>query len=128
MARSKSILRRINGITFIVIEMTKEVPRPAQSAGKLISRDKVVALIGAGASGNSLAAAPLAQAGQVPLISPSSTNPAVTQAGDYIFRACFIDAFQGEAMARFAAQTLMAKKAAIMLDFIRRTARVAEFE
>jgi branched-chain amino acid transport system substrate-binding protein len=41
----------------------------------------------------------------------------VTQAGDYIFRACFIDAFQGEVMARFAANTLKAKKAAIMLDF-----------
>ncbi|MDQ6651279.1 MAG: ABC transporter substrate-binding protein [Acidobacteriota bacterium] len=89
----------------------------AQAAGKLINDDKVVALIGAGASGNSLAAAPQAQSAHVPLISPSSTNPAVTQAGDYIFRACFIDAFQGEVMAKFAANTLKAKKAAIMLDF-----------
>ncbi len=102
----------------IVIEDDKGSPETAaQVAGKLISRDKVVALIGAGASGNSLAAAPKAQSAQVPLISPSSTNPAVTQAGDYIFRACFIDAFQGEVMAKFAASTLKAKKAAIMLDF-----------
>jgi branched-chain amino acid transport system substrate-binding protein len=102
----------------IVVEDDKGSPEAAaQAAGKLISRDKVVALIGAGASGNSLAAAPLAQSAQVPLISPSSTNPAVTQAGDYIFRACFIDAFQGEVMAKFAAHTLKAKKAAIMLDF-----------
>jgi branched-chain amino acid transport system substrate-binding protein len=102
----------------IVIDDDKGSPEVAsEMAGTLISRDKVVAMIGAGASGNSLAAAPKAQSAQVPLIAPSSTNPAVTQAGDYIFRACFIDAFQGEVMARFAANTLKAKKAAIMLDF-----------
>ncbi|MFN2491969.1 MAG: ABC transporter substrate-binding protein [Pyrinomonadaceae bacterium] len=89
----------------------------AHVAGRLIENDNVVALIGAGASGNSLAVAPKAQSARVPLISPSSTNPAVTQAGDYIFRACFIDAFQGEVMAKFAANTLKAKSAAIMLDF-----------
>jgi branched-chain amino acid transport system substrate-binding protein len=102
----------------IVIEDDRGSPEmAAQLAGKLIDRYKVVAIIGAGASGNSLAAAPKAQSAHVPLIAPSSTNPAVTQAGDYIFRACFIDAFQGEVMARFAANTLKAKKAAIMLDF-----------
>jgi branched-chain amino acid transport system substrate-binding protein len=102
----------------IVIEDDKGSPEEAaQLAGKLIDRYKVVAIIGAGASGNSLAAAPKAQSAHVPLIAPSSTNPAVTQSGDYIFRACFIDAFQGEVMAKFAAHTLKAKKAAIMLDF-----------
>ena len=102
----------------VVIEDDQGSPEEAaQSAGKLIDRYKVVAIIAAGASGNSLAAAPKAQAARVPLIAPSSTNPAVTQSGDYIFRACFIDAFQGEVMAKFAAHTLKAKKAAIMLDF-----------
>ena len=102
----------------IVIEDDKGSPEEAaRSTGKLIDQYKVVAIIGAGASGNSLAAAPKAQSAHVPLIAPSSTNPAVTQAGDYIFRACFIDAFQGEVMAKFAANTLKAKKAAIMLDF-----------
>jgi branched-chain amino acid transport system substrate-binding protein len=109
----------INGhMIDIVIEDDKGSPEEAaQVTGKLIDRYKVIAIIGAGASGNSLAAAPRAQSAHVPLIAPSSTNPAVTQAGDYIFRACFIDAFQGEVMAKFAANTLMAKKAAIMLDF-----------
>lgn len=102
----------------IVIEDDKGSPEiAANSTSKLINYYKVVAVIGAGASGNSLAAAPNAQSAKVPLISPSSTNPAVTQAGDYIFRACFIDAFQGEVMARFAANTLKAKTAAIMVDF-----------
>src|SRR6185295_5424617 len=79
----------------IVIEDDKGSPETAaQVTGNLIDRYQVVAIIGAGASGNSLAAAPKAQAAHVPLIAPSSTNPAVTPAGDYIFRACFIDAFQ----------------------------------
>jgi branched-chain amino acid transport system substrate-binding protein len=102
----------------LVIEDDKGSPEEsAQITGKLIERYKVVAIIGAGASGNSLAAGPKAQSAHVPLISPSSTNPAVTQAGDYIFRACFIDAFQGEVMAKFAVKTLKAKRAAIMVDF-----------
>jgi len=109
----------INGHNLdIVIEDDKGSPEEAaQVTGKLIDRYKVIAIIGAGASGNSLAAAPKAQSAHVPLIAPSSTNPAVTQTGNYIFRACFIDAFQGEVMAKFAANTLKAKKAAIMLDF-----------
>jgi branched-chain amino acid transport system substrate-binding protein len=102
----------------LVIEDDKGSPEEsAQITGKLIQRYKVVAIIGAGASGNSLAAAPKAQSAHVPLISPSSTNPAVTDAGDYIFRACFIDAFQGEVMAKFAVKTLKAKRGAIMVDF-----------
>ena len=51
------------------------------------------------------------------MISPSGTNPAVTQIGEYIFRVCFIDPFQGEVMARFASRTLSAKKAAILVDY-----------
>ena len=102
----------------IVIEDDKGSPEEAAAAtGKLIDRYKVVAIIGAGASGNSLAAAPKAQSAHVPLISPSSTNPDVTKAGDYIFRACFIDAFQGEVMAKFVINTLKAKRAAVLFDF-----------
>jgi branched-chain amino acid transport system substrate-binding protein len=102
----------------IVIEDDKGSPEQAALVtGNLIDRYKVVAIIGAGASGNSQAAAPKAQSAHVPLIAPSSTNPAVTQAGDYIFRACFIDKFQGEVMAKFAVKSLKAKRAAIMLDF-----------
>ena len=84
---------------------------------KLISQDKVIAVIGEVASSNSLAAAPVAQEAKVPMITPSSTNPAVTQKGDYIFRVCFTDDFQGAVAAKFAANTLKAKKAAILGDF-----------
>jgi branched-chain amino acid transport system substrate-binding protein len=93
--------------------------RPEQAATvvtKLISQNQVHAVLGEVASSNSLAAAPKAQAAKIPMITPSSTNPKVTQVGDYIFRVCFIDPFQGEVMAKFAANTLKAKRAAILLD------------
>ena len=61
---------------------------------KLISRDKVVALLGEVASGRSLEAAPICQENHIPMISPSSTNPKVTEVGDYIFRVCFTDHFR----------------------------------
>jgi branched-chain amino acid transport system substrate-binding protein len=102
----------------VVIEDDRGSPEEAaRKTAKLIDQDKVVAIIAGGISGNSRAAAPRAQASRIPLISPSSTDPAVTQTGDYIFRTCFVDSFQGEVMATFAANTLKAKKAAILFDF-----------
>lgn len=91
--------------------------KPGESATavkKLISRDKVVALVGEVASGRSLEAAPIAQAAKIPMIAPAATNPRVTQTGDYIFRVCFIDPFQGTVMAKFAKDDLKAKKVAIL--------------
>jgi branched-chain amino acid transport system substrate-binding protein len=93
--------------------------RPEQAktvVQKLISQDKVQVVLGEVASTNSLAAAPVAQDAKIPMISPSSTNPKVTQVGDYIFRVCFIDPFQGGVMAKFAATELKAKTAAIFGD------------
>lgn len=86
------------------------------SVEKLINIDNVVAVLGEVASTRSLAGAPVAQQYKVPMISPSSTNPLVTQKGDYIFRVCFIDPFQGEVMAKFAFNSLKLKKAAILRD------------
>src|SRR5665213_3364709 len=86
----------------------------ATIAKKLISRDQVVALLGEVASTRSLEAAPICQAEKIPMISPSSTNPAVTQTGDYIFRVCFIDSFQGAAVAKFAWNTLKLRRVAVL--------------
>ena len=83
---------------------------------KFTSRDKVVAVLGEVASGRSLEAAPICQAVGIPMISPSSTNPKVTEVGDYIFRACFIDPFQGKLLANFATGTLKAKKVSVLTD------------
>jgi branched-chain amino acid transport system substrate-binding protein len=91
--------------------------KPGESATvvkKLIARDKVIALLGEVSSGRSLEAAPIAQAAGVPMIAPAATNPSVTEKGDYIFRVCFIDPFQGTVMAKFAQTDLNAKKVAII--------------
>jgi branched-chain amino acid transport system substrate-binding protein len=81
---------------------------------KLISRDKVVAILGEVASMRSLEAAPICQAAKIPMISPASTNPQVTEMGDYIFRVCFIDPFQGTVMAKFARDTLKLHRVALL--------------
>jgi len=89
---------------------------PATVVNKLISRDGVVAVLGEVASSRSLEAAPICQQNKIPMISPSSTNPEVTKTGDYIFRVCFIDPFQGTVMANFATKKLKAKKVGIFTD------------
>ena len=88
----------------------------ATATTKLITQDKVVAVLGEVASGRSLVMAPIAQQYKTPMISPSSTNPTVTQKGDYIFRVCFIDPFQGTVMAKFAKNDLKFTKIAILRD------------
>ena len=81
---------------------------------KLIFREKVVGILGEVASMRSLEAAPLCQAYKTPMISPSSTNPKVTEIGNYIFRVCFIDPFQGTVMAKFAKDTLKIRRVAVL--------------
>jgi branched-chain amino acid transport system substrate-binding protein len=86
---------------------------------KLVTQDHAVAIIGEVASSRSLAAAPICQRARIPMLSPSSTNPKVTKVGDYIFRACFIDPFQGTAMANFAMKSdkgPKAKRLAVLYD------------
>lgn len=88
----------------------------ANAVSRLINQDKVVVILGEVASSNSLAMAPKAQAAQVPMVTPSSTNPKVTEVGDYIFRVCFIDPFQGTVMSKFTLETLKIKNVAILKD------------
>ena len=89
--------------------------QPATIVRKLISQDKVVAVLGEVASSKSLEAAPICQQNKIPMISPASTNPKVTEVGDYIFRICFIDPFQGTVMAKFA-QSKGWKRVAVLTD------------
>jgi branched-chain amino acid transport system substrate-binding protein len=101
----------------LLVEDDQSKPEEASNAvTKLVTQDKVVAVLGEVASRRSLAAAPVAQKYQVPMISPSSTNERVTQVGDYIFRVCFIDPFQGEVLAKFAFNDLKARRVAILKD------------
>lgn len=96
-------------------EDDRSLPDEAKTAAnKLITRDKIVALLGEIASTQSIQMAPEAQSAGVPMLSPGSTNPKVTQTGDYIFRACFIDPFQGTAVANFAMKDLKLTRFAIL--------------
>lgn len=83
---------------------------------KLLTQDNALAILGEQTSTRSIAAGAVAQSYAVPMVSPSGTNPKLTQLGDYIFRVCFIDPFQGAVMAKFAAENLKLKTAAILRD------------
>ena len=109
------------GIKGRMIELkTYDDQGKSQEAGtavtRLITDDKVVAVLGEVASSLSIAGGRVAQQYGVPMISPSSTNPQVTQIGDKIFRVCFLDPFQGWVEAKFARENLKAKNAAILYD------------
>ena len=93
--------------------------KPGQSATavrKLITQDKVVALLGDATSSATLEAAPIAQADKIPMITPTATNPRITEVGDFIFRVCFLDEFQGRVLARFAREKLKAQKIFTLTD------------
>jgi branched-chain amino acid transport system substrate-binding protein len=101
----------------VIVEDDQGKPEEAQTVvTKLITKDQVTAILGEVASSRTMAAAPVAQQNGIPLISPSSTNPKVTESGDYIFRVCFIDPFQGLVTAKFATNTLKLKNVAILRD------------
>ncbi|MFH2125588.1 MAG: ABC transporter substrate-binding protein, partial [Pseudomonadota bacterium] len=89
------------------------------AANRLIQRDKVAAIIGALSSSPTLAAAPIAEAAGIPLVSGWATNPLVTKGRRFVFRTCFIDPFQGGVAANFAFKDLKARSAAVMMDVSR---------
>lgn len=103
-------------IKLITVDDEGKTEVAAQAVTRLITQEKVVAILGEVASSRSKAAAPIAQEYKIPMITPSSTNPDVTKVGDMVFRVCFIDPFQGFVMAKFATEHLKLKKAAILRD------------
>ncbi len=101
----------------LIIEDDKsEAIESTNATRKLISVDKVTAMIGAPTSSLALASAPIVQAAKIPFITPTATNVRVTQVGDYITRACFTDDFQGVVMAKFAFQNLKKTKGLILIE------------
>lgn len=108
----------INGkqVELLVQDDRSDASEAATIVTKFVTQDMVHAVIGEVASSRSIAAAPIAQNAKIPMLTPSSTNPEVTKKGNFIFRSCFIDPYQGAAIAQFAAKTLGAKTAAIMVD------------
>lgn len=86
------------------------------AAQRLLAQDRVALILGDVTSSGSLAIAEAVQAARVPMVTPSATHPDVTKKGDYIFRTCFIDPFQGGAMARFARENLELDRVAVLHD------------
>jgi branched-chain amino acid transport system substrate-binding protein len=103
-------------LKIVTLDTRGDGAEAANAVTRLIDVEKATAILGEVASSLSLQGGPIAQRRKVPMISPSSTNPKVTQVGDYVFRVCFIDPFQGKVMAVFARRTLKLDKVAILRD------------
>lgn len=86
-------------------------------AQKLIAQDGVVGILGATNSKCSIPMGPICTQNKIPMVAPTSTNTKVTsEGGEYVFRACFIDPFQGSALAAFAKDELSATTAAVLYN------------
>jgi branched-chain amino acid transport system substrate-binding protein len=88
----------------------------ANAVSRLIEKEKAVAILGEMISGDTIAGSDYAERRKIPMISPTATNPIVTQNKKFVFRVCFIDTEQGEVGAKLALGTLKAKTAALIYD------------
>jgi branched-chain amino acid transport system substrate-binding protein len=103
-------------LEFIYQDNEAKAESATAAALKLITRDKVLAIIGPQASKQAVPAGEVCNANKTPMISPWSTNPNTTKGRPWVFRACFLDPFQGPVVAKFATEELGAKKAAVLYD------------
>ena len=122
MAADEANKTGINGKKIEVIESDNksEPSESGNSITKLVTQNKVIAVVGPATSGCVAAGAPITAANKIPHIAPSATAPGITvdngKVREFMFRACFIDPFQGQVMATFASNTLKVKNVAILFD------------
>jgi branched-chain amino acid transport system substrate-binding protein len=107
-------------LKLVTVDNKSDAAEATSGALKLATQDKVVAMIGAATSTNTLAQVQIAQDNKIPLITPTATNATITnkdgKVNDFVFRTCFIDPFQGTVAANFASNDLKVKSAAILID------------
>lgn len=107
-------------LELVTFDNKSDAAEATNGAIKLISQDKVSAIVGAATSTNTLAQVEIAQKNKTPLITPTGTNSTITSKdgvlNDFVFRTCFIDPFQGTVAANFASKDLKVKNAAIIID------------
>ncbi|WP_050697286.1 ABC transporter substrate-binding protein [Anaeromassilibacillus senegalensis] len=103
-------------IHYIMYDEKGDATEAVNAYNKLVQSDKVVAIIGDVTSKPTLAVAQQAVKDKIPMITASGTAENITATGENIFRACFIDPFQGELMASYAAKKLGKKTAAVIYD------------
>jgi len=108
----------LNGrkLKLILLDNKGDKVETANAVSRLIFKNKVSAVIGAVASGNTLSGAPIAEKAHVPMVTPASTNPLVTKGRKFISRVCFIDPFQGKVAAKYVYNNLHARTAAVIVD------------
>jgi branched-chain amino acid transport system substrate-binding protein len=112
----------VNGkqIKLVIADNKSEASEATNAMTKLITEDKVVAVLGPIVSSNVLSALQVAEDNKVPLLTPTGTNEKITvndgKVHPYVFRSCFIDPLQGKIMANFASNTLKTKNAVIFVD------------
>ncbi len=103
-------------VELVLVDNKSDKVEAANAVSRLIERDGVVALFVGYGSGMAIPGGEVANKAGIPLLSATATNPLVTQDKEYVFRACFIDPFQGEVMARYTFENLGIKKAALLVD------------
>jgi len=103
-------------VELVYVDNKSDKVEAASAASNLVEQEHVNAIIGSWGSGNSMAAGDVVMDAKVPAVGASCTNPLVTAGNDYYFRVCFIDPFQGNVMAKYAANKLKAKKVALLQD------------
>jgi branched-chain amino acid transport system substrate-binding protein len=103
-------------VKLVLVDTRSDKMEAANAVSRLIEKDNVAGIIGEVISSDTLAGAPIAERDRIPNISPTATNPLVTQNKKYAFRACFADDLQGKVAARFAWENLKAKRVAVIID------------
>ncbi len=103
-------------VELILLDTKSDKIEAANAMSRLIEKDQVTAIIGEVISSDTLAGVPIAERAAIPNISPTATNPLVTQKRQFAFRACFVDDLQGRTAARFAREHLKAKTVAVLID------------
>lgn len=103
-------------VELVLADNKSDKVEAANAAIRLVEQEKVNAIIGSWGSSLSMAAGSIVKDAQVPAVAASATNPLVTLGNDYYFRVCFLDPFQGDVLARYAAEKLGAKKVAIIKE------------
>jgi branched-chain amino acid transport system substrate-binding protein len=103
-------------VKLILTDTKSDRIEAANAVSRLIEKDKVHAIIGEVISSDTLAGVPIAERARIPNITPTATNPLVTQGRQFAFRACFVDDLQGKVAARYAYEHLKARRAALLID------------
>lgn len=103
-------------VEVVSLDNTSKLEPAVKGTLDLITQKRVLGVIGPNSSSRAIPVGGIAQSFKTPLISPASTNPKTTENRPFVFRACFIDSFQGEVMAQFSLKEFQAESAAVLFD------------